>query len=210
MTPYYDHGGVTIYHGDCRDVLEWLDGYHSVVTDPVWPNSSPFLQGADRPLELLAESADLWRCQRAAVHLGCNSDPRFLLAIPERFPFFRVAWLEYVVPGFRGRLLYTADVAYLFGPPPTPGPGRMLVPGQVLDTTSDGKQTDHPTPRKLRHVKWLVNWWSDPGDVILDPFCGSGTTLQAAKETGRRAIGIEVEEAYCEMAARRLAQEVLL
>ena len=74
MKPYYEHAGITIYHGDCREVLPHLSGYDGVVTDPVWANASPYLVGAYRPFELLAESAALWDCKRAAVHLGCNSE----------------------------------------------------------------------------------------------------------------------------------------
>lgn len=209
MKPYYKHASVTIYHGDCRELLPEIDGYETVVTDPVWPNSSPELVGADRPWDLLAESAVLWTSKRAAIHLGCNSDPRVLTAVPESLPFFRVAWLEYARPHYLGRLLYGNDVAYLFGAPPRPEPGRVIVPGQFIDPDPSGKQSAHPTPRKLGHVVWIVGKWTDPADTVLDPFAGSGTTLVAAKHCGRRAIGIEIEERYCEMAADRLAQEVM-
>ena len=100
-------------------------------------------------------------------------------------------------------------MVYLFGPPPPSVPGGRVVPGIFRDHTSDGKQADHPCPRKLGHVTWLVDKWSAPGEMILDPFMGSGTTLRAAKDLGRRAIGIEIEEKYCEIAAKRLSQRVL-
>jgi DNA modification methylase len=66
---------------------------------------------------------------------------------------------------------------------------------------------DHPSPKPYEAMRWLVS--SLPGNVILDPFMGSGTTLRAAKDLGRRAIGIELEERYCEIAAKRMAQTVL-
>ncbi|NJM78020.1 MAG: site-specific DNA-methyltransferase, partial [Acaryochloridaceae cyanobacterium RU_4_10] len=80
-----------------------------------------------------------------------------------------------------------------------------LIPGRCL-ARSFGKETAHPCPRKLAHASWLVNWWSTSSDLIFDPFCGSGTTLLAAKEHGRKAIGVEIEERYCEMAANRMGQ----
>ena len=67
----------------------------------------------------------------------------------------------------------------------------------------------HPAPRHLKHVRWLVNWFSESDDVILDPFMGSGTTLRAAKDLGRKSIGIEIEERYCEIAAKRMSQQVM-
>jgi site-specific DNA-methyltransferase (adenine-specific) len=66
------------------------------------------------------------------------------------------------------------------------------------------------TEKPIELMRELVSLFTDPGELILDPFMGSGTTLRAAKDLGRRAIGIELEEKYCEIAVQRLAQEVLL
>ena len=68
----------------------------------------------------------------------------------------------------------------------------------------------HKTQKPLRLVKELVSLFSDEGDLLLDPFMGSGTTLRAAKDLGRKAIGIEIEERYCEIAAKRMAQLAMI
>ena len=210
IAPYYSADGVTLYHGDCRDVLPCISA-DALVTDPVWPNARVPLFGSDDPLGMFAA---MWAAlpslpARAAVQLGCDSDPRFLAAVPAGLPFFRVAWLELVRMGYKGRLGMTGDVGYLFGEPPASRPGQHIIPGRVTDPDPRGRQNAHPCPRKIRHVMWLVRWWSEPQDTVLDPFAGSGTTLVAAKELGRRAIGIEIEERFCEIAARRLEQGVL-
>ena len=68
----------------------------------------------------------------------------------------------------------------------------------------------HPTQKPVGLMRWCMTLpWTDADQTILDPFMGSGTTLRAAKDLGRRAIGIEIEERYCEIAARRLEQAVL-
>ena len=212
MKPYYEEDGITIYHGDCRDILMRLRGYDTVITDPVWPNTSEkmkVLQGWDDPVILFKEATELLQAARLAVHLGCDTDPRFLSELDARWRFFRVVTMDIARVGYKGRLLMTGDIAYLFGEPPVSRSGAHVIPGRCMDSSSDGSQAEHPCPRKLNHVAWLVRWWSEETDVILDPFCGSGTTLVAAKNKGRRAIGIEIEEKYCEIAAKRLAQKVL-
>jgi hypothetical protein len=146
---------------------------------------------------------------RVAVHLGCDSDPRFLAAVPERWPFFRICHLEIARMGYKGRLLMSGDTAYLFGTPPPSVKGAHVIPGRIMDSDGGGKQADHPCPRKLSHVSFLVRWWTLPRGCVLDPFMGSGTTLVAAKRFGRTAIGVEINERYCEIAARRLQQEAL-
>ncbi|MDD2707544.1 MAG: DNA methyltransferase [Verrucomicrobiae bacterium] len=208
MTPYYDHAGITIYHGDCREILPSLAEVEMLLTDPVWPNCATILQGADRAGELFHE---MWswlnKPKRAAIQIGCDTDPRFLSCVT--LPFFRVCWLELARPHYKGRLMYGSDVAYLYGEPPPSRPGNHVISGRFIDSDSSGKQADHPCPRKIGHVQWLISKWSAETDAILDPFMGSGTTLRAAKDIGRKAIGIEIEERYCEIAAKRMAQEVL-
>jgi len=68
---------------------------------------------------------------------------------------------------------------------------------------------EHPTEKPIELMRWCIEMCSGEPSTILDPFMGSGTTLRAAKDLGRKAIGIEIEEKYCEIAAKRLAQEVL-
>jgi hypothetical protein len=208
--PYYhdERAGITIYHGDCRDILPHVTA-DAIVTDPVWPGATLPLIGSDRPEALFRE---MWEAtigiKRAAVQIGCWTSPFFTGCIG--LPFFRVATLDVARVGYRGRLLMTGDVAYLFGEPPSSIVGRRVIPGRFLDSSSDRQDKNgHPCPRKIKHVGWLINWWTDEMDTVCDPFLGSGTTSRAAKDYGRKFIGIEIEERYCEIAAKRLAQEVL-
>lgn len=71
------------------------------------------------------------------------------------------------------------------------------------------KDTAHPSPKPVGLMAMLLSVVSAPGEIVLDPFCGAGATLAAAKELGRKAIGIEVDEAHCETAAQRLSQTAL-
>ena len=210
MKPYYEHAGITIYHGDAREIVPAVSSFDSVIVDPIWPNNSvPEFHGIDA-FGLLRDVLSLTlAAERVAVHLGCDSDPRFLMAVPDRWAFFRICHLEIARVGYKGRLLMTGDAAYLFGQPPPSVKGAHVVPGRMMDADSRGKQAAHPCPRKLAHVEFLVRWWTLPGGCVLDPFMGSGTTLVAAKRFGRRSIGIEREERYCEIAAKRLSQEAL-
>ena len=221
MKPYYEHDGITIYHGDCRQVLPAIQQPPVCIVDPVWPNS--VFPGVADPQELFRETCEHLEVKTLVVHLGCTSDPRFLLAVPKSLPFIRVCWLRYASPSYLGRVLVGSDVAYVFGEPPPSRAGLRVLSGEIVarnnsnkrqntgrgQGTSDGidyENLPHPSPRRLEHVKWLVSQYGDHG--IIDPQSGSGTTLEAAKLLGRKAIGIEVEERYCEIAAARLDQKV--
>ena len=209
MTPYYTDGLVTIYHGDARDILPTLPRADVVITDPVWPNAIPTLVGADDPYGLFAEVMALVPAitSRLVVHLGCDSDPRFLAGVPSSLPFLRACWLEYARPHYKGRVLYGNDVAYVFGDAPPARPGAQLMPGRFIQTDGAKKPKDHPCPRQYQHVKWLVSWFAR--GMVVDPFMGRGTTLRAAKALGLPAVGIEVDERYCVAAVRTLEQSIL-
>ncbi len=228
MKPYYEEGGITIYLGDCREILPELSGFETVITDPVWPNSLPQWRTED-PAELFADMCQALpdTIDRLVVQLGCDSDVRFLRGVPEALPFLRVCWLDYARPSYKGRLLYTGDVAYAFGVPPAFVKGRQVMSGMCrsgrLDrglhrgvgaktrrkeaTAAAYESLPHPAPRRLEHVIWLVNQFSD--FHVFDPFMGIGTTLIAAKHLNRKAVGIDIKEEYCEMAVKRLSQTVM-
>ncbi len=203
--PYYQEDGIVIYHGDCREVMLELEPVDAIITDPVWPNATPELAGSENPELLFSQAVSHFPrlARRVVVQLGCDSDPRFLRTMPEELPFFRVCWLEYVRPNYKGRLLYTGDVAYVFGSPPPSRDGTHVLPGRCLQNDSARNKDIHPCARQLQHVQWLVKWFAN--GPVLDPFMGSGTTLVAAKRLGLPAIGIEIEQKYVETAVARLA-----
>jgi hypothetical protein len=175
MTPYYEQDGIVIYHGDCLDVLPSVSSFDAVITDPVWPNNSiAEFADVESPRQLLGVALDLCiAARRVAIHLGCDSDPRMLLAVPREWAFFRVCHLEIARMGYKGRLLMSGDAAYLFGAPPRSVLGQHVIPGRIMDSDGGGKQADHPCPRKISHVTFLVRWWSEAHETVLDPFMGS-------------------------------------
>ena len=225
MTPYFTEGEIVIYHGDCRELLTELALPPVCVTDPVWPNSV-FPDVAD-PHDLFSHACRLMLAggvERLVAHLGCTSDPRFLDQVPPEWPFIRACWLRYARPSYRGRILVGSDVAYVFGAVPPSRPGRRVLSGETVarnnttkhqHTGRGTKQSDdvdyaalqHPCPRRLEHVAWLVGIYGDGG--VIDPFMGTGTTLEAAKRIGLPCIGIDILESNCEIAAERLRQGAL-
>jgi site-specific DNA-methyltransferase (adenine-specific) len=227
IKPFYQEGGQTIYCGDARKILPELGSIETVITDPIWPNASVNFGIKTNPVTLFGQMCKaLPPAQRLIVHLGCDSDPRFLRAVPRSWKFMRLCNLEYIVPFYKGRILYNGDIAYCFGVPPDYIPGRQLMTGGYRGVLKDkttqrhtgrhrdkmkgqapGANLKHPTPRDLSHVLWLVAQFSDR--QVVDPFMGSGTTIVAAKRLGRQGIGIEINEEYCEVAVERLRQSVM-
>ncbi len=198
-------GDATLYLGDCREILPTLPAADVVITDPVWPNCPPgLIPGSDDPHSLWLETMGAMQTpRRMVVVMRSDSDPRFLQGI--QLPFFRAQILGYVMPGYIGRKLGGDEIAYGFGEPIPSSPGRRVIPGNAPKVQPDGRRANgHPCSRALEHFDFLVNWWSEPSETVLDPFMGSGTTGVAALRLGRRFVGIEIERRYFDIACERM------
>jgi site-specific DNA-methyltransferase (adenine-specific) len=206
VKPYYDEDGITIYHADCREVLPTLaDGsVDLVLTDPPWG-----IGKAEWDTEFQKEWLEQVPRLGTAV---CGVFPGVwnLLSLPDRIDRLYYVWTlcVYIVNGMtRGAIGFgnwMPCVIYADGF----GKGRCHRKASDVSIVSIGHELKpaHPSPKPLPAMMWVVQRL--PGAVVLDPFAGSGTTLVAAKANNRRAIGIEIEERYCEIAAKRLAQGV--
>jgi len=214
ITPYYAEPGITIYNADCREVLASLPKVDLILTDP--PYGVNF---AGKATKHTSSNGKL------GGYLGVDDGElgpsviRSLLASGGQ----RAA----VFPGIRKMFRYPEpdDVGCVFCPSGA-GIGKwgfvcyhpILFYGEraqnALYPTSmssfhTAKVDGHPCPKPIEWMIWLLRLSSVESETVLDPFMGSGTTLVAAKQLGRSAIGIEIEERYCRIAVDRLRQEVL-
>ena len=219
-TPYYEHAGIVIYRGSCQEILPFVQRGYVLLTDPPYgvelgtSDSRGDGHGLAKVGYLSYEDTTLnfetlvvpiltlgIECAvRGAVFVGkrTNRLPNpaciggiYCPSAVGRNPF-----------GFTNLM-----AVFFYGHDPT-----LFTKGAqhtVRMSTEIAERNGHPCPKPLGWMKWLVGIVSELGETIVDPFMGSGTTLLAAKQLGRRAIGIEIEERYCEIAVKRLAQEVL-
>jgi DNA modification methylase len=213
---YYEEDGITIYHGDCREVLRNI--YADVaVTDP------PYGVGLGVTETLFKDAYIGFEDSPDYVRTVCVPAIQQCLEICERValtPGNRCMW-EYPKPddmgiwhnpasttrGRWGFSMINCFILYYGKDPYNTGNGMKF--SQSLSGASDSIEgIDHPCPKPMKFSKWLVGRASLPEETVLDPFAGSGSFLIAAKDLGRRAIGIEIEEKYCEIAAKRLSQKV--
>lgn len=192
MNPYYEDEAVTIYHGDCREILPTLAAAF-VFDDP------PYLEGDWWTMwPLLRAAAD-----RLVVTPGAKNQWEWT---QQARPLWTYAWLCYSSSlGGSSCLKISWEPVLAFDRPVRPL-GQDVLPYTISKQQGTG---DHPWPKPLPLMRKLVEHFSRPGETVLDPHAGVGTTLRAAKDLGRKAIGIEIEERYCEIAAKRLQQEVL-
>jgi site-specific DNA-methyltransferase (adenine-specific) len=207
MEPYYDVDEITIYCGDCREILPSIL-VELVVCDPQYgmeyrSNRRTVRLGAINgddayPLDVLATLRDV---AGRGVYAFCRWNNLAELPVPKScLVWVKNNWTAGDLEHEHGRQ-WEAIAFY-------PGPAHKFakrVP-DILDCRKVPPSV-HPTEKPVELIEQLIH--ANVADSILDPFMGSGTTLVAAKNLGRKAIGIEIEEKYCEIAARRLDQCVL-
>ena len=204
MKPYYDDGQITIYHGDCREILPTLEPVDLVLTDPPYGVHVDYGAFQDTPENLKSLISETWPLIRAsgAVVLA-TTGVKHLSYYPT--PDWILCWYSPSNPGCGPWGFCTWQPIIAYGQ----DPHRRTQPDGFWHVAQPYKN-GHPCPKPLAVIRWLVARGTVASDTtILDPFMGSGTTLRAAKDLGRKAIGIEIEEKYCEIAVKRLAQEVL-
>lgn len=205
MKPYYEDGAVTIYHGDCRDVLPYVAA-DVVVTDPPYGVGVDYGTFHDTPEMLASLVADVFPIMQKVGRVGLTPGIGNERLYPQ--PDWTLAWFygggsNYSPWGFN-----CWQPILVWGKCPYMAAGDGCRPDAVvmnLPAVANG----HPCSKPFRFMTWLVNRLSRCHEIVLDPFMGSGTTLRAAKDLGRKAIGIEIEERYCEIAARRCSQETM-
>jgi len=261
LTPYYEHKGISIYHGDCREVLPQSRGVDAVVTSPPYGEMRSYKDSfaAAEWLDVIAGlfpvlndgGVLVWNVADQTID-GSETGTSFRQALEMKRVGFKLHdTMIYLKEGvqFPDTNRYFNAFEYMFvaskGAPKTFNPiadrPNKWAGGTIhgTDRQADGRLTptkgaavgrlikplgwrynywlihnrpdvvEHPAVMPLQLATDHIQTWTLPGDTVLDPFAGSGTALLAAKNLGRKAIGIEIEEKYCEIAAQRLGQEVL-
>lgn len=225
MKPYYADDQVQLFHGDCLEITEWLAA-DVLVTDPPygigwsananWTNANgggghrssgnALCIANDRDPKARDAALESWGTDKPAAVFG---------DILHHRPANAVHVLIYAKPfdsgvrGARAGRRKDVEAVYLIGPWPVGVGGKSSVlttGGMVAGPRSMALRAGHPHAKPVDVMEELV---SLEAGTIADPFAGSGSTLVAARNLGRRAIGVELEERYCEIAARRLDQMCL-
>ena len=207
-TPYYSDDYVTLYHGDCLELADVWTVADVLVTDPPYgiaykPGEKHVAAVAHEVIAGDAEPFDpshLLAFQRAVI-FGANN---FASKLPDSGAW--IVWDKTIQNDLKVRIA-ECELAWTRGVLLRTRALRHLWSGNFRASEQGTKY--HPSQKPERLMSWVVNLVSKPGDTIADPYAGSGSTGVAAKALGRKAILVELEERYCEIAARRLAQDVL-
>ena len=253
MTPYYEHAGITIYHGDCREVVNDIQpgSVSLVVTSPPYNQMTEHAKPPSGMYKNSDAGAGFFRAWKERGYSDDMSEPEYVVwqntlfaeigaACRDDASLFynhQVRWrdgeclhpVRWFTPGgwrmrqeiiwnrgggmmFNARMFVRFDERFLWFVRGDTWKWNQAVVGlsTIWNVAREQQQQGklHPVAFPVELPSRCIAAVTDAGDTVLDPFMGSGTTLVAAKYAGRRAIGIETQERYCEIAAKQLAQEI--
>jgi site-specific DNA-methyltransferase (adenine-specific) len=223
MTPYYQDDAVTIYHGDALEIAPTLGAVDLIMTDPPFFMPATHYQsrvGWQRSWGDTSILGAWWRFVVAALvprlrptghFITFCDDESYPVFYPELYGRFdalaALVWDKGMGMGSPWRRSHELLIAARWsGSKWTGGQGE---PDIIRARRIPSADRIHPVDKPTDLLARLIEPTTAPGDAVLDPFMGGGSTIEAAKNLGRKAIGIEIEERYCEIAARRCSQEVL-
>lgn len=206
LAPYYDDGQITVYNADCLSVLPHISDAACVLTDPPY-NVGIEYGTADDNRGDYPEWCGRWfaECRRIAPCVALTPGHRNV-GMWHRLgddPNWIVAWHKPAAMGRSPVGFNNWEPVLLWGKTVKQTADVVVAP-IVADCAIDF----HPCPKPIKWATGLLDILSRPGDLVVDPFMGSGTTMRAARDMGRRYIGIEVSTEFCEQAVRRLDQGV--
>jgi site-specific DNA-methyltransferase (adenine-specific) len=206
MKPYYQDDACMILHADCREVLPTLTA-DAVVSDPPYGVNFEYDEHRD-------DEAGWFDLMDTVVPMARSVAP---FVVFQSCAINRMGWWyanhppDWLIAWHKGSPGHVAKIGFNDWEPVLAW-GRPHRPMHDFFSTRCGFSENingHPCPKPIEWAYWLIDRAVGPGGTVVDPFVGSGTTLRAAKDHGRKAIGIEMSERYCEIAATRLGQEVL-
>jgi len=222
--PYYQDSAVTIYHGDSREIIPLLDQrFDLTLSDPPYGinggqggTSRLRARGAYEGVFSVDDDTPEFIVTVAAPIISmCIGISRSVIITPGNKNFccypqpvsFGCLW-QPSAGGAQRHVWADSQPIFYYGESPTQGVSLSACSfeNRINDETDNGHPCPKPYKIWLRLLTKGLGDWTGP---VLDPFLGSGTTLRCAKDIGRKAVGIEINEAYCEIAARRMGQEVL-
>lgn len=219
--PYYSDESVTLYHGDCREVLPNLDlDVDLLCTDPPYGLDIGYGRTALKTRRIEGDVDDalllgvLGDCDHLMAddawaitfcnytHVGKVQDASAVAGYGVKTV---IVW-DKAMPSLGMGIRNQHEMAVLAkrGAPPETFSG-----GNVWRVTRERGRPEHPHMKPQALMTRLIGYYSPPGGVVLDPFSGSGSTLVAAATLGRKAVGIEFDERYCELIVKRLGQPAL-
>lgn len=215
FVPFYSSGGITIYNADCRKVLPWLESFDLLLTDPPYGIDESSKKQKTRQGHGLANQRDY-----GEYAWDKEPPPRWFLDAAQDAAKVAILWggNYYGLPASSCWLVWDKDngetdfadceLAWT-NMTRAVRKFKWKWQGMLQEQMGDKKEHRvHPTQKPMALMRWCLSLVPE-AKTVLDPFMGSGTTLVAAKLEGRKAVGIEINERYCEAAAKRLSQGTL-